>query len=99
MSNEDHRTAVGLCADGSPIERANQRAQDLAAGVPSAGSYLYVWAALPGPGRPEPGAPEARKHPGVEIQPGQSLEDHPEMASFVLGRAQEVSEGEIKADL
>ncbi|HUZ45400.1 MAG TPA: CbiX/SirB N-terminal domain-containing protein [Terriglobia bacterium] len=34
---------------------------------------------------------EARKkHPQVKIRVGQSLEDHPEMASIILGRIQEV---------
>ena len=35
---------------------------------------------------------EKRKHPQVEIKVGRSLEDHPEMASLILGRIQEVTE-------
>ena len=38
-------------------------------------------------------AEEREKHPQVKIQVGQSLEDHPEMASIILGRIQEVIEG------
>lgn len=38
-------------------------------------------------------AAEKEKHPGVEIQVGRSLEDHPEMPSLVLSRIQEITEG------
>ncbi|HEX5412455.1 MAG TPA: CbiX/SirB N-terminal domain-containing protein [Terriglobia bacterium] len=38
-------------------------------------------------------AAEKEKHPGVEIQVGRSLEDHPEMASLVLSRIREITEG------
>ena len=44
-------------------------------------------------------AAERRKHPRVEIKVGRSLEDHPEMASLVLGRIQEVIEEEAKTEL
>ena len=43
-------------------------------------------------------AAERRKHPHVKIQVGRSLEDHPEMASLILGRIQEVTE-ETEAEL
>lgn len=35
---------------------------------------------------------EKQRHPRLEIQVGRSLEDHPEMASLVLSRIQEVME-------
>jgi sirohydrochlorin ferrochelatase len=38
-------------------------------------------------------AVEKKKHPGLEIQVGRSLEDHPEMASLVLSRIREITEG------
>jgi sirohydrochlorin ferrochelatase len=41
---------------------------------------------------------ERQKHPHVKIQVGRSLEDHPEMASLVLGRIQEVFENEVKTE-
>ena len=44
-------------------------------------------------------AAERQKHPQVKIQVGRSLEDHPEMASLVLGRIQEVREEEAKTEL
>jgi len=37
-------------------------------------------------------AAEKQRHPRLEIQVGRSLEDHPEMASLVLSRIQEVME-------
>jgi len=37
-------------------------------------------------------AAEKQRRPRLEIQVGQSLEDHPEMASLVLSRIQEVME-------
>jgi sirohydrochlorin ferrochelatase len=37
-------------------------------------------------------AAERQKHPTLKIQVGQSLEDHPEMASLVLSRIQEITE-------
>jgi len=43
-------------------------------------------------------AAERQKHPQVMIQVGRSLEDHPEMASLVLGRIQEVIEEEAKRE-
>jgi sirohydrochlorin ferrochelatase len=38
-------------------------------------------------------AAEKKKRPGLEIQVGRSLEDHPEMASLVLSRIREITEG------
>lgn len=38
-------------------------------------------------------AAEQEKHPGLELQVGRSLEDHPEMASLVLSRIREITEG------
>lgn len=38
-------------------------------------------------------AAEKKKHPGLEIQVGRSLEDHPEMASLVISRIREITEG------
>jgi len=38
-------------------------------------------------------AAEQEKHPGLEILIGRSLEDHPEMASLVLSRIREITEG------
>jgi sirohydrochlorin ferrochelatase len=38
-------------------------------------------------------AAEKRKHPHLDIQVGRSLEDHPEMASLVLSRIREITEG------
>jgi sirohydrochlorin ferrochelatase len=38
-------------------------------------------------------AAEEQKHPGLEIRVGRSLEDHPEMASLVLSRIREITEG------
>ncbi len=35
-------------------------------------------------------APEKAKYPGLEIEVGQSLEDHPLMASIILGRVREL---------
>ena len=37
-------------------------------------------------------AAEKRKHPQAEIQVGKSLENHPEMASLILGRILEATE-------
>jgi sirohydrochlorin ferrochelatase len=39
---------------------------------------------------------ERRKHPKLEIKVGRSLEDHPEMASLVLDRIQEVMKEEAE---
>ena len=36
---------------------------------------------------------ERRKFPALEIQVGRSLEEHPEMASLVLSRIREITEG------
>jgi sirohydrochlorin ferrochelatase len=36
---------------------------------------------------------EKQKFPALEIQVGRSLEDHPEMASLVLSRVREITEG------
>ncbi len=36
---------------------------------------------------------EKQKFPALEIQVGRSLEDHPEMASLVLSRIREITEG------
>jgi sirohydrochlorin ferrochelatase len=38
-------------------------------------------------------AAEKKKHPGLDIRVGRSLEDHPEMASLVLSRIREITEG------
>jgi sirohydrochlorin ferrochelatase len=38
-------------------------------------------------------AAEKKKHPGLEIKVGRSLEDHPELASLVLSRIREITEG------
>ena len=38
-------------------------------------------------------AAEKRKFPTLEIQVGRSLEEHPEMASLVLSRIREITEG------
>jgi sirohydrochlorin ferrochelatase len=38
-------------------------------------------------------AAEKQKYPELEIQVGRSLEDHPEMASLVLSRIREITEG------
>lgn len=38
-------------------------------------------------------AAEKEKHPGLEILVGRSLEDHPEMASLVLSRIRDITEG------
>ena len=43
-------------------------------------------------------AAERLKHPQVEIKVGRSLEDHPEMASLILGMIQEVMEEEAKRE-
>jgi sirohydrochlorin ferrochelatase len=43
-------------------------------------------------------AAERGKHPQVDIKVGRSLEDHPEMATIVLGRIQEVMEEEAKQE-
>jgi sirohydrochlorin ferrochelatase len=36
---------------------------------------------------------EKQKFPSLEIQVGRSLEDHPEMASLIISRIQEITEG------
>ena len=41
-------------------------------------------------------APQKKKHPNLEIKVGRSLDDHPQMASIILGRVREVI-GETKA--
>jgi sirohydrochlorin ferrochelatase len=38
-------------------------------------------------------AAEKRRHPGLKIEVGRSLEDHPEMASLILSRIREITEG------
>ncbi len=43
-------------------------------------------------------AAERQRHPKVRIRVGRSLEDHPEMASLVLGRIQEVIEEEANVE-
>ncbi len=42
---------------------------------------------------------ERRNHPELEIRVGRSLEDHPEMASLVLGRIQEAMKEEGEQEL
>ncbi len=41
-------------------------------------------------------APLRERHPGLQIEVGRSLDDHPQMPSIILGRVREVT-GEIKA--